>query len=196
MKDPESDIERVLAGLRDSPLPRDMEDRILATLEERRITFSSRWFALSSAHLKIAAVCSLAIAATLVILFFNSRHPKPTSVPTAATIVTPNSLPPTMHTGALTPHTLPPIHRTRLRQVQTDLPQKEASVDEVLPVSAPAPPSPLTEQERFLLRMARQGRTENFAQISNESKAAKEKQEAAEFQAFFEPPLIKIGESE
>lgn len=61
-------------------------------------------------------------------------------------------------------------------------------------ISHPAPPIPLTEQERLLLRYARRGRTD-LAQISNESKAAKEQQDAAEFQAFFKPP-ITIGESE
>jgi hypothetical protein len=63
-------------------------------------------------------------------------------------------------------------------------------------VSHPAPPIPLTEQERILLRYARRGNTGDLAQISNESKTVKEDQEKQEFQAFFEPPPIKIGESE
>jgi hypothetical protein len=63
-------------------------------------------------------------------------------------------------------------------------------------LSHPAPPIPPTEQERILLRFARHGLTDNLAQISNESKAAREDQEKQEFQAFFEPPPIKIGESE
>ena len=63
-------------------------------------------------------------------------------------------------------------------------------------VSHPAPPIPLTEQERILLHYARNGNTGDLAQISNESKAAKEDQDKQEFQAFFEPPPIKIGESE
>lgn len=196
MKHPERDIERVLAGLRDSPLPRGMEDRILAALEERKTRPSSRWFVLSPTQLKIAAACSLAMATALVVLFFNGRHAKHASQPPSAAVVAPQPLPPAVNTETVTSQPPTLARKIKPRQVQVDLPQQEASANKAGPISHPAPPIPLTEQERFLLCMARQGRTEDFAQISNESKAAKEKQAAAEFQAFFEPIIIKIGESE
>ncbi|QNI36888.1 hypothetical protein [Edaphobacter albus] len=183
-------------GLRDSPLPRGMEDRILAALGERRTQPSSRWLALSSASLKIAGACSLAMTAALAIFFFSGRHAKHASQPPAAAVVTPQSLLPGAGIEPVTSHAPPLIRVPKLRRVQAELPRQEADANEAVPISTPAPPIPLTEQERFLLRMTRQGRTEDFAQISNDRKAAKEKQDAAEFQAFFEPPPIKIGESE
>jgi hypothetical protein len=79
-------------------------------------------------------------------------------------------------------------HLTQPRRIEISLTEQTA------PLSHPAPPIPLTPQERLLLRYARRGRTDDLAQISNDRKAAREEQEAAEFQAFFAP--IKIGESE
>jgi hypothetical protein len=74
--------------------------------------------------------------------------------------------------------------------------RNEVAQSEETLISHPAPPIPLTEQEQILLRHGRSGNTSDLAQISNDRKAAKEEQDAAEFQAFFEPPPIKIGESE
>jgi uncharacterized membrane protein len=56
----------------------------------------------------------------------------------------------------------------------------------------------MTEQEKLLLRYARRGHTDDLAQISNESRAAKEEQEKADFVAFFTPPPPPptTGESE
>lgn len=197
MKHPERDIERVLAGLRDSPLPRGMEDRILAALEERKTNPSSRWFALSPTGLKIAVTCSLAMAAAaLIVFFYSGRHTKHASQPPAAALATPQPLPPAVNTEIATIKSIPLTQTTKLRRVPVDLSHQQADANETGPISTPAPPIPLTEQERILLRFARHGRTDDLAQISNDRKAAKEDQEKQEFQAFFEPPPIKIGESE
>jgi hypothetical protein len=72
---------------------------------------------------------------------------------------------------------------------------RQARIEDDTPLSHPAPPLPLTAQERIMLRYARYGRSEDLAQISNERRTAQEDQENAQFQEFFKPP-VHIGESE
>lgn len=75
--------------------------------------------------------------------------------------------------------------------------EQEHAEDESAVVSHPAPPMPPTAEERLLLRFARRNRSQDLAQMSNEQRAAQEARDAAEFQAFFEPPTAPVlGESE
>jgi len=138
----------------------------------------------------IAALAALTVAALLTLT--PRRHTPAT--PANSTHQTfpqaPAPQPPTtVNTTATSHHTIAPPRPTQPHYIEISQPEETA------PLSHPAPPIPLTAQERLLLRYARHGRTDDLAQISNERKAAREEQEAAEFQAFFEPP-IKIGESE
>lgn len=196
MSYPERDIERVLTGLRDSSLPPGMEDRILIALEEHRTQPSLRWLSILPTRRKIVGASSLAMAAALIVVFSCAGHRRHTSQSPAAAVVALHPLPSVVDTEVVTRPSAPLARTVKLRRVQVVLRQKTKITDETGPISTPAPPIPLTAQERFLLRIAHHGRTEELAQISNENKAAKEKQEAAAFQAFFEPLIIKFGESE
>ena len=205
----EEAIDQVLAALRDTPTPYGMERRILNVLEAetlksaipsgaqrsrgisafrdaRAATISSlgRWTA-------IAGVTTLALVAIVVTL---RRHTIPTTAanptpsPNHALVSAPQ--PTAMATTQPTPtHHIPaPTHPAKPHPIEV------AQSEDNQQVSHPPPPLPLTDQERLLLRYARRGRPDDLAEISNDRKAAKEEQEAAEFQAFFEP--IRIGESE
>ncbi|HEY1808829.1 MAG TPA: hypothetical protein VGG42_09720, partial [Acidobacteriaceae bacterium] len=50
----------------------------------------------------------------------------------------------------------------------------------------PAPPQPLTEQEKMLLRVAQVGNPQEMAMLNPEIRAKKEAQSDQEFQRFFE----------
>lgn len=195
MNDLEEDMERVLTGLRDSLLPCGMEDRILTTLREGGVPSSFRRFAILSARLKIAGASSLAMAAALLVIFMSGRAKHASPLPPQA-VVALHSLPSAADTEVVTSRSAPLARTGKLRRVQVDPRPKTTTTNEAAPPSTPAPPIPLTEQERFLLRMVHHGRTEDLAAISNENRTVKERREAEEFQAFFEPLIIKFGESE
>jgi hypothetical protein len=196
---PDHNIDRVLGALRHAVPPTGMERRILNMLEieARRPALAIRpgrivWMTTA------ACCCGALIVAVLIGMFVMRRHPAPavstvriqpaqasnTSRPSVAIVPEMTEAAPILH-----PHSGAVQHSAQSRR-------NEVAQSEETLISHPAPPIPLTEQERILLRFARHGRTDDLAQISNERKAAKEEQDATEFQAFFEPPPIKIGESE
>lgn len=193
---PDHNIDRVLNALRDATPPANMERRILNLLEAEahgsarptRSRLQNLWIT--------AAVCCSALAVAALIGTFTMRHhnapaiarttPAETSYASRSSIANTTATAPTQHPHSITT----PRSTTQPRPIQV------AQSEVVDQISHPAPPIPLAEQERILLRFARHGRTDDLAQISNDRKAAKEDQEKQEFQAFFEPPPIKIGESE
>jgi hypothetical protein len=59
------------------------------------------------------------------------------------------------------------------------------AVSEMLAPSHPAPPMPLTEQERLLLRIAHRGDPVEMAMLDPRMRAARDAEEGAEFQRFF-----------
>jgi hypothetical protein len=140
----------------------------------------------------IAAFAALTVAALIPLT--TRRHTPATTLTSThqTTTQTPAPQPPitTTATAQAGHHAIAPARPTQPRRIEISQPEEAA------PLSHPAPPIPLTAQERLLLRYARRRRTDDLAQISNDRKAAKEEQEAAEFQAFFTPPEIPLGESE
>jgi hypothetical protein len=140
----------------------------------------------------IAAFATLTVAALIVTPLMRHHDVVSTQTSPAPAPTLESPIPTVTNTTAVAAPTPPPHasapHLTQPRRTDISLTEQTA------PLSHPAPPIPLTAQERLLLRYARRGRTDDLAQISNDRKAAREEQEAAEFQAFFAP--IKIGESE
>ncbi|HMG03305.1 MAG TPA: hypothetical protein VK596_09240 [Edaphobacter sp.] len=192
---PDHNIDRVLNALRDATPPANMERRILNLLEAEahkpprpiRPRLQNLWIA--------AAVCCAALVVTALIGTLTMRHHNAPAIARTTPAETSNASRSSTATIANTP--TPHSHsatapRSTIQPRLIQVAQSEAADQ----ISHPAPPIPLTEQERILLRFARHGRTDDLAQISNDRKAAKEERDAAEFQAFFEPPPIKIGESE
>jgi hypothetical protein len=57
----------------------------------------------------------------------------------------------------------------------------------MLAASHPAPPMPLTEQERLLLRIAHRGDPVELAMLDPMRRAARDVEEQTEFQRFFKP---------
>jgi hypothetical protein len=208
----EENIDKVLVGLRDAPVPLNMERRILNVLEASPRAASGETaspirvgrnpFSWSLGWASLIGCAALAVA-TCVFVIHTHRHAATT--PEASFTQTPIAAPepqPPLAAAATTPpastsHTLtsPRVSRNETPQ-RIEVAQSEDSED-TTQISHPAPPIPLTDQERLLLRFAHHGRSNDLAEISNDRKAAREEQENAEFQAFFEPPpTIMNGESE
>ena len=73
-----------------------------------------------------------------------------------------------------------------VRAVRRGLMVRRVAVREAGAVSFPAPPMPLTEQERLLLRVARKGDPEELALLNPVSRAARDVAEKAEVEKFFD----------
>lgn len=209
---PDRYIDRVLNALRDAAPPTGMDRRILNILEaqssegvipsgkKRSRAISAFGDAHAGKLFRWAPIACCAVL-TIAFIFATRNHTARTATTSSPSTMThtPASQPdtvratrPASHAGSATnsdSHTTTPPHPPQPHRIEVAQ-SKDAQI------SHPAPPIPLTDQERILLRYARRGRTEDLAQISNDRKAAKEKQEMAEFQAFFTPPHIPIGESE
>jgi hypothetical protein len=59
-------------------------------------------------------------------------------------------------------------------------------------VSFPAPPLPLTEQERLLLRIAHRGDPVELAMLDPKMRAARDEEDKAEVQRFFVQPKVQM----
>jgi len=206
----DNQIDRVLNALRDVTPPPCMDRRILNILEaqsshrgvipseaKRSRGIPAFPTARPATFLRWTAGTALVALTVAALITFNTRRqttPALIAVPSTPTLApqTPTATStqpaPTIHRAIAPANPLPPQHA------------ETAELIEDAQVSHPAPPIPLTDQDRILLRYARRARSEDLAQISNDRKAAKDQQEAADFQAFFQTvtidPITMLGESE
>ena len=193
---PDHNIDRVLDALRNAAPPAGMEGRILNTLEieARKPTVSVR--SSRKVWMTTAACCCAALVVVVLVGAFSMQRHRASVV---STLPIPPALPshPSVANVPKMVEAAPPPRPHPVTVQRSAQPRRiEVTHSEDALISHPAPPIPLTEQERILLHYARNGNTGDLAQISNDRKAAKEDQDKQEFQAFFEPPPIKIGESE
>jgi len=68
------------------------------------------------------------------------------------------------------------------------------ALEEMRAASQPAPPLPLTKQERLLLHVAREGAAEELAVLDPAKRAAQDKEERAAVERFFEPKRAEANE--
>jgi hypothetical protein len=200
MNPPEHDIERVLTGMRETPVPEGMEHRILAHLEGHALSPApprSRF--LNLGWPKIAAGLSLAAAVVLAIVFTGStsRHREHADHTTAITAISPkppSAIPPT---PTLSAGKLPATaSQPRLRRTSGPLRKEaQATVDESHPSSYSAPLMPLTEQERLLLRIVHRRPPFELAQLTPVRQSADEEQRQVDFESFFEPPKTETDDA-
>ena len=202
MKNSDEAIERVLGGLRDVEAPVGMERRVLAAMEERaaaRSGFAWRGWA--------AGLAAAVVVVGAVVVSMGPRRVEPQSiavvkvpavapvVPSVATVAGVQK----RNTGVLTvtaagAGTHPGANVAVLHYVQNDVHfyqgRKEVlKADE--PVASggiPAPPMPLTEQERLLLHLATHADPQALTPLIAEVRARKDAEFDAEFQEFFAPP--------
>jgi hypothetical protein len=68
------------------------------------------------------------------------------------------------------------------------------ALEEMRAASQPAPPLPLTKQERLLLHVAHEGAAEELAVLDPAKRAAEDKEERAAVERFFEPKTAEANE--
>jgi hypothetical protein len=83
-----------------------------------------------------------------------------------------------------------PMEKTDVRSAGDVHDGESVAVEEMLAASHPAPPMPLTEQERLLLRIAHRGDPVELAMLDPLRRAARDVEEQTEFQRFFKPRTI------
>jgi hypothetical protein len=166
MKDPDRTIENLLAGLRDSEPPPGMHHRILdAIVAGRATTYSSRRL------LHSAIAMSLTCAFAITIWVHHHRH-----IPAPLRDYT---------TNVDVPRTKPPqtvAHRTPRE------PRRSTSTIMLRPTQTPgflAPPLPLTEQEKLLLRLAHRNDARDMNLLNPNVQAQQAAKATQQFQQFF-----------
>jgi hypothetical protein len=202
MRDAERTIERLLAGLSDAEPPGGMERRILEALDgmgAREVAVSA---SLWRRPLRPALAMLLACAVILMVAFTvqQRKHVPGQQVIPLKPHGTPGQAKYGLHGApninsslrvSQEPELAAPDHRVRLpRRTTSDVPAKHSqdapAVGETQAASFPAPPLPLTEQEKLLLRVAHRRDPENMAILNPDVQAMLSAKATQEFQQFFE----------
>lgn len=195
----EDAVSKVLTALKNAEPPPGMEDRILKALAQTEAVRSGRqpprpipmpariWSFPPQLAYSLAATALIAIAlgVWLAPRQAATRHPAPevssqTSVPAAF----PPVAGPKHQAAARIPSTRRPHTAHPLRPALTPVSPAEA---QPAPESFPAPEAPLTAQEKLLLRILHQGDAEELAALNPTLRAARDAEDAAEFDEFFKP---------
>jgi hypothetical protein len=202
-------IEKVLAGLRDAAAPDGMERRILAGLEERAAARSRsvwRWLLPVWTPANPAAVrslvCGAALAGVVVVALAipairrlghapvqGRQQAGRNSIPAGAAAL--------RASGAVAESARSALSRGGVRSIGKKEAERSAvgaevvvdgdsaALEEMHAASYPAPPMPLTEQERLLLRLVHKDDPVELAMLDPKLRALQDLEDKAEFQRFF-----------
>jgi hypothetical protein len=203
MKNSEEAIEKVLAGLRDAEAPAGMERRILEALEDRTsVQFRSGWRRLRPIWLperRVATVsfaCGVAFAGMFAVALLIPAIRRLGHAPAQAKMnsASVRPLPVAASMGAATSVAVLPVRpntqwmaKVSARRDGIVRDRDSAVVSERQEASFPAPPMPLTEQEKLLLRIAHKGDPVEVAELNPAVRAARDSEDKAEVKKFFEP---------
>jgi hypothetical protein len=206
MRNSEEAIERVLAGLRDVEAPDGMERRILDGLEGRAATQArSDWRRSMPMRLVMprgrwqlgwGLTSRAALAAVLVLAFAipamrragrSSVHSKIDAagvkvVPMRPSVIATGDVERASPGGGPSRGTSATPETGSVRESASD---DSVALSETQAASFPAPPMPLTEQERLLLRLVHKIDPVEIAMLDPRVRAMQDAEEKAEFQRFF-----------
>jgi hypothetical protein len=178
MKDADATIERLLNGLRDAEPPRGMERRILDALDGMGIREvpASTWLWRPAIAFLGACAVSLIVAVSV----HQHRH-APADLSRSTSVEA-------RHTtrSDLAAQKAPTMPRRTTARVVVRRPRDVPATGETEAASFPAPPLPLTEQERLLLRLAHRGDPDNTAILNPDVRALQTAKATEQFQQFFE----------
>jgi hypothetical protein len=212
MKNSDEAIEKVLAGLRDVATPAGMERRILDGLEERaaaRSGVSLRWFRAVWFGVPVSyAVCGVAAGVILFALAVPAvrrfgQGPVQSrigaaalkSVPGIPSVVAIKDMEPVLRVpGMRFAKSADAAGGQFVRAADAaGGSEEDVAESEMRAASFPAPPMPLTEQERLLLRLAHRNDPVELAMLDPKLRELQDAQEKAEFQRFFARPVVKAA---
>ena len=203
MKNSEDAIEKVLAGLRGAEAPYGMERRILDALEEResaRTRFGWRslvpvWLVASESRVLVLGV-GLAGLVALALVIPVVRRPVRTPAYAKGSLAAAGIVNRATSQGVVKSAHLSSagsrvqaLEKNDVREARATavLDSDALAVEEMRAASMPAPPLPLTEQERLMLRLVHSGDRQELAKLGPMLLRDREAEETAEFLRFFEP---------
>jgi hypothetical protein len=216
MKNSEETMEKVLAGLRDAEAPAGMERRILDGLEERGAARSRSgwrwmvpvWLVAPGRPVAVGAlVCGVALGGIFVVALAAPAIRRLGHGPVQARR---NSVPPGSPALAASEAAAKSAEDASLRsgvrsaeKMKTEEGMNaesaadfgdgdSAALDDMHAASRPAPPMPLTEQERLLLRLVHKDAPVELAMLDSKMRALQDSEDKAEFQRFFAQSTKRI----
>jgi len=189
MKDAEETIERLLAGLRDAEPPAGIERRILEALDgvDARESSASASFWGRPLRPAISLLLACTVMLMVAITFHQHRHASGDVRNRSAGADVPRATRP-----EVIAQKAPTVPRRLVSRVSARPPHDRPAVGETQTASFPAPPLPLTEQERLLLRLAHRGDADNFALLNPDVQAAQIAKATEQFQHFFAIDAIEM----
>jgi hypothetical protein len=206
MKSSDEAIEKVLTGLRDAEAPDGMERRILERLDERASMQSrsgGRWLRPIrlmrpggplmvrplACGVALTGIFAIAVAVTGIRRLGHAPAQVPTqfNVNSSAVQAATSAVIATSPRVALSGSSAPSIRRTKVRSAVAVRDSESAALGETRAASFPAPPLPLTDQERLLLRIVHKGDPVELAELNPVLRAARDEEDKRAVQRFFEP---------
>jgi hypothetical protein len=189
MREADQTIERLLAGLRDAEPPAEMQRRILEAMRAHEAVASDplRHGRITPWLLRPSVATSLAGAAALAAwLFVAVKVHQPWHAPADTTSYSTHATA-RQSTRQETVARETPIEprRTAARVAARRARGGNVSAADETAASYPAPPLPLTEQERLLLRLAHRDDAENTAILNPNLQATQSAKATEQFQKFF-----------
>ena len=203
-------IDRALRALTSTAPPAGIEDRVLQRLAEQRITAPMS----RSAWLRGAITGALAATTACAALFFTLRAHQ-TTLQTATVAGVPHSSrsltrdeweetpPPATSVALRSSAPCPGAPFMRDRQSANEWEEKSSShpahlIPASFAPSHPAPPAPLTAQERALVQLTRNASPALLASLSPAAQQKADAKRQADFDAFFAPSaaILKVDEEQ
>jgi hypothetical protein len=173
MNKPDEAIDKALAGLRDTEPSAGLERRILEGLEHRA---TQRWNWTSA--LNWVAAGGFAVAMLTISIIAALHRPSPVIEPNLPSVHSPQSTVARASSATLA-NTSRGVKRTRRTTVRRDAFPPPL----LMAASFPAPPMPLTEQEKLLLQVAGRGENSPAPTLDPDQLARREAEAEAAFEA-------------
>lgn len=200
MKNSEHLLEKVLSGLQNAEPSPGMEHRILMELRDRasnpapplRHRLGLPWSASHARGFAISAACLFASLLAIALLTPAIHHFRNASTPPARNFTSLQHAPaPIIPRKVPTQATATTVHKTTThhpRKASPPHPDDSLAGIEMRAPSLPAPPMPLTNQERLLLRIVHARDPVELASLDRTAWAAQLAKDKAQFDEFFETP--------
>ena len=182
---PDAAIDKTLAALNSAAPPEGLESRIAARIAAQPAPAVSPWrdrftgYTLASAWWRGAAAgAAVAMLAVTAVLLLQHKTFSPNRIAVATPVHAP-AITPVSFAASATPCALPAVLHPRT---------PAAPATEIASSSHPIPSSPLTSQERALVRLAQTADPKVLATFNSEHQEQLEAENAAQFEKFFTPP--------
>ena len=201
---PDEAIDRLLAGLRTVEPTHGMQQRILRGAREKagaqsqsslQLPFTKRysWMVTAASIAVIGLVASWTVARThrnAEVATLRPAHLTATIAPIAGTRLTPAPIADTRSSQ----QSRRTSSEVRAEPAESVVDLDALALSEMNAPSRPAPPLPLTRQEKLLSDAVHQAGPEELASLRPEVRARQMELSKAEFRDFFDPPLAKGDE--